>query len=205
MTDHSTPNIRKVSEADIPALAKLLARAFDADPFSRWVHPDDQQREEAFVRGFETELSHILLPLGACYTDTELRGAALWAPPGQWQLSPMQQIKLLPPFIRAFGLLRLPTVFMGYSHLDKHHPEDPPHWYLSVLGVDPEHHGKGLGAALIKPVLDQCDRDGTPAYLESANERNLSFYKRNGFEVREETEIPRGPRVWCMWRDPQPE
>ena len=43
-----------------------------------------------------------------------------------------------------------------------------------------------------------------PAYVESANERNLAFYQRHGFEVVEEfTLLGKGPRVWGMWRNPQ--
>ena len=42
-----------------------------------------------------------------------------------------------------------------------------------------------------------------PAYLESSKERNVAYYARHGFRVREELDLPRGPRVWLMWRDPR--
>ncbi|HRD29223.1 MAG TPA: GNAT family N-acetyltransferase, partial [Caulobacter sp.] len=62
------------------------------------------------------------------------------------------------------------------------HPKEP-HWYLSMIGVDPSRQGQGLGAALLKAGLARCDADGLPAYLESSSPKNVPLYERHGFEV----------------------
>ena len=80
------------------------------------------------------------------------------------------------------------------------HPKAEPHWYLAFLGIEPSEQGKGLGSALLRPVLERCDSEGTPAYLETSNERNLPFYQRHGFEVVQQCGIPDGPHFWGMWR-----
>ncbi len=72
-----------------------------------------------------------------------------------------------------------------------------------MLGTDPPWQGKGLGAAVVAPVLERCDREGERAFLESSKERNTPFYERLGFEVTEEIHVPRGPVVWGMWREPR--
>jgi GNAT superfamily N-acetyltransferase len=69
-----------------------------------------------------------------------------------------------------------------------------------VLGTDPRYQGKGIGSALLAPVLEQCDAEGLPAYLESTKERNVPFYARHGFEVTESFRVGGGPTVWGMWR-----
>jgi ribosomal protein S18 acetylase RimI-like enzyme len=77
-----------------------------------------------------------------------------------------------------------------------------PHWYLAVLGTDPSAQGAGIGSALIGPTLGRCDAEGIPAYLESSKEANISFYQRHGFRVTQEIDLPQGPKLWAMLREP---
>eukprot|EP01041_Mallomonas_annulata_P030478 gene30478-52615_t len=74
------------------------------------------------------------------------------------------------------------------------HPEEP-HWYLSMIGVDPSHHGQGLGSALLKAGLQRCDADGLPAYLESSNPKNVPLYERFGLGTSRRCFRCCGPRA----------
>src|SRR5262249_61319220 len=84
------------------------------------------------------------------------------------------------------------------SVLDRH-PRTP-HYYLFLLGVDPAAQGRGIGRALVAPILERCDRDGVAAYLETSAERNLALYRSLGFDVTGEIDLRRGPKVWLMLR-----
>ena len=75
-----------------------------------------------------------------------------------------------------------------------------PHWYLPLIGVDPAHQGKGCGAALLSFALASCDRDHLPAYLESTNPRNVSLYKRHGFEPLGTIQVGQSPPLVPMLR-----
>jgi ribosomal protein S18 acetylase RimI-like enzyme len=86
--------------------------------------------------------------------------------------------------------------------VDSKHPHDP-HYYLPFIGVEPGWQGRGFGASLMRPVLERCDREGLPAYLEASTPRNRALYERNGFEVFEEFAVKGSPPLWQMWREPQ--
>jgi GNAT superfamily N-acetyltransferase len=193
--------VRKATTADVPGVARALARAFYDDPVMSWFFRDDKRRMNQLERGFALFMRNVYLQHDECYTTEELAGGALWAPPGKWHLGLLAQLRLLPGMTAAVGR-DLPRLLRGLAFIESKHPREP-HFYLGVLGVEPRWQGKGIGAALMRPVLERCDRDGVPAYLEASTPRNRALYLRNGFEVVEEVRFPReGPPAWRMWRAP---
>jgi ribosomal protein S18 acetylase RimI-like enzyme len=56
--------------------------------------------------------------------------------------------------------------------------------YLQRLAVHPDHHGRGIGTALVGDSLDWCRRKGCTSVLvntQEANQRALSLYEHLGF------------------------
>lgn len=104
--------------------------------------------------------------------------------------------------IEVFGR-RLGLALWSQLRFERLHPRRPEHWYLHYVGVEPRCQGRGLGAALLKPVLELCDRTGTSSYLESSSERNRILYERHGFELMDTFPLPMGgPPIREMWREP---
>ena len=100
-------------------------------------------------------------------------------------------------------LPRLLRTMRAMTRIEIAHPVDA-HYYLSVLGTAPERRREGIGSALMQPVLDRCDAERVPAYLETATEANVGFYARHGFEVQRRLELPGGaPSLWLLWREPR--
>jgi len=187
--------------ADVPAVTATLARAFENNPATSWTLRNASTRRQKLERGWAGYMRHVWLPRGECWTTNALDGAALWLPPGGWEVPIWLQLRLLPMVLAS---TRLETVrLMRYiSVVEAKHPHKP-HWYLAVLGVDPDRQGRGFGSHLMRPVLERCDADGVPAYLETDTEKNVQLYSRHGFAVTEEFNLPDGgPPIWLMWRDP---
>jgi ribosomal protein S18 acetylase RimI-like enzyme len=197
-----TPALRRARAADVPALARMLARAFLDDPVASWAWRPDALRLAALERFQEIRLRQLLLE-EEVWTAGELACAALWAPPGRWRQSPREEISLGRCFLPPRLLARMPLVALGWHNLERQHPSGPDHWYLAVLGTDPDSQGQGLGSHVLSAVLERCDADGVGAYLESSKRRNVDFYARHGFRVRHELRLLRGPSVWSMWREPR--
>jgi ribosomal protein S18 acetylase RimI-like enzyme len=192
------PEVRKATVDDVPRLSESLARAFHDDPPVTWIYPTHARRR----RFFEIALRMLHLRHDEVYTTDEAAGAAMWDPPGHWKLSVRDMVRTGPAMARVTGRNSLRGMRL-MSALDRRHPTEP-HWYLAVLGTHPDHQGKGVGSALLAPVLARCDAEGSGAYLESSKESNVPFYRRYGFEVTERLELPGGgPPVWLMWREPR--
>lgn len=77
---------------------------------------------------------------------------------------------------------KLEDTFAVLGQMDDAHPKFR-HWYLPWFGVDAAVQGRGLGGALMQHCLEVMDKDHLPAYLDSPNPRNVSFYERHGFVV----------------------
>jgi GNAT superfamily N-acetyltransferase len=127
----------------------------------------------------------------------------VWLPPGAWKIGAGDQLRMLPAIVKTLSWRWLPSRLGGFNRMEAAHPEEPPHWYLAVVATDPDHQGKGLGSALLGDQLARVDAEGLPAYLESTKEANVPLYERHGFQVTGTFDLPNGPRLWLMWRDPR--
>lgn len=195
--------VRRAARDEARTLGAALADAFTDDPVFSWLIPPDLPRRERRMSTFFTSMSRSYLRLGKpCYLAGDGSAAALWAKPGRWAL-PMTEMAIeSAPMLGAFRV-KLLRALRTQLQVERLHPRRPPHWYLGYLGARRDRQGQGLGGGLLREVLSEADADGTPAYLESSNERNLSLYERHGFRVVGELQaLDVGPTIWRMWREP---
>jgi ribosomal protein S18 acetylase RimI-like enzyme len=198
----AAPTTRHATTSDAPALTRMLARAFLDDPVAAWACPPLGPRRKMLEGMYAVRLRQMLANDGVWITP-DRSSAALWTPPdGPHATTPLQNIALARCLMHPSIAIRLPLLALGLTGVQRKRSHKPAHWYLSLLGTDPDARGHGYGSAVLKPVLERCDSDGVGAYLESSKERNIDFYTRYGFRVIEELRLPRGPRMWPMWREP---
>jgi ribosomal protein S18 acetylase RimI-like enzyme len=186
---------RPATSADTRAVSHTLAAAFFDDPVFSYCYPDVAVRREILPRWFEI-VTEANLPHGEIYTTDDVVAGAVWVPPG---VEGDEQVGA------ALGEISgrcAQTLFDIFERMDEQHPHEP-HHYLFLLGTRPQWQSRGIGSALMRPVLEVCDRDAMPAYLEATSEGNKRLYLRHGFEVVGEIKLPDGPSVWPMWRTPR--
>lgn len=199
------PRVREARPDDRPAIHDAIGRAFHDDPVAVYLFPDEASRRRRFghfaqlaidsFTGFGAFTGH-----GVVHTTDPIRGAAIWQAPSPPDASLSTQLQLLLGLAATMrqGMLRATRLA---TTMRAHHLQEP-HWYLAVLGTVPEAQGKGLGSAMMRPILERCDKQGMPAYLESSKSTNIPFYQRHGFEVTGEIRIEDGPTLWPMLRRP---
>lgn len=198
-------DIRRATQSDIPGMADSLRRAFSDDPFYDWVLPRGARREAALSGFFRLLLRQLSDRLQETYTTPSLGGTAVWLAPGKHQLSWWQQLRLIPSFTSVVWLGGIPRGLRIIAHMDALHTSlaSGPHYTLSLIGVEPSAQRQGLGRQLLEPVLERCDRERLPAYVDTAKAENVGFYERLGFELRTESKHPEFPTFWCLTRAPR--
>jgi GNAT superfamily N-acetyltransferase len=194
------PLARTATSADLPAIGRTFTRAFRGDPVWEWLVPDPArwQRGVPYVFRFATA-EHV--PHETVLVTPDVTACAVWTPPGH-RSNDLREALAVPRLALTFRRRSLAGLRFQAA-MKRHHPREP-HWYLAILGTDPSHQGRGLGSAVLQPMLDRCDDEGLPAYLESSKEANLAYYRRHGFEVTQEVRPVEGaPPIWLMWREPR--
>jgi GNAT superfamily N-acetyltransferase len=190
------------SAADVPAAAEALGRAFVEDPLLTAIVGRPRDLARRLARYFTLEGRTALAAGGEIWLDDDGLGAAIWRRPEAWLDPVSTQLRSLPAYLAIFPR----SFFRASKALNataRAHPKAPPHWYLVAVGIVPEEVGRGRGSALLRPVLQRCDDERTPAYLEASTEANARLYARLGFEAREEIEVLPGVRSRPMWREPR--
>ncbi|WP_367320884.1 GNAT family N-acetyltransferase [Streptomyces sp. HUAS ZL42] len=192
--------VKAADAGDRELVVRVLDAAFQDDPVSAWVFPGDEYRRTTHSR-LMAAFTDIVLAEGRVDVTEDGTGCALWlsVPAGEHadDEGPARLRDAVDPAnerIEQIGRLAAAL-----------HPSDRAHDYLWMIGVVPEHQGRGLGTALIRPVLDRCDREGLPVYLEASNARSRRLYERLGFVCTGRApDLPEGgPRMWPMWREPK--
>ena len=193
-----TSTIMTASASDELSIINTIVLAFATDPMARWSWPDASQYLNVmpqFIRAFGGDA----FQRGSAHCTADHRGAALWLPPGA---SPDENA--MGEIIEAsVSPAMLGDVYAVIEKMEQFHPAEP-HWYLPLMGVDPVLQGQGYGSALLSHALQQCDREGSLAYLESSNPRNIPLYKRHGFRIIGEIQSGSSPTMTAMLRAPSP-
>ncbi|MGD0118346.1 MAG: GNAT family N-acetyltransferase [Candidatus Binatus sp.] len=198
--------ILRLTESQIPAAAATLAHAFHDDPLMVYTIPDPAERVRLLPDVYARMIRFGFLAGEVYVTAGELEGVALWMPPNaKWSRE----------HIEASGMHQTPTVIgdeayqryrdvVGREWQARERDMTGACWYLFLLGVEPNRQRRGLGGALMRPVLERADSGQLACYLETENERNVAFYLKQGFDliVNGEEAGASGVRFWTFRRNP---
>jgi ribosomal protein S18 acetylase RimI-like enzyme len=195
--------ITPVERSDWRELSSVLASAFFEDPVFSWLLPNTRTRARALQRFFGIETRDIVLSHRrsiAAREGEQVAGTALVLPEGHWRTPFRVQALQAGTYARIFGR-RLPRALGVLLSMERRHVRES-HLYLPYIGVLPDAQGAGIGTALLRPLLDECDQHALPAYLEASNPRCARLYRRLGFETIDRIEPFGSPPIELMLRPP---
>ena len=185
---------------------ETLTAAFYHDPMTEFLLPNEESRAKRLSAGVEFLLELSSRTWSAEIANEKHAGVVGAASPEEYPPPFFHLMVVLSKLILkslSFTPLRVMEQWLRVFHqLDKIRPRHP-HWYILVLGVHPDHQGKGLGGELLRQILQKADEESVAVYLESSNPKNQDFYRKYGFGVREEiVPVPGCPPIWGLMRKP---
>lgn len=171
--------------------------AFCTDTFVRWAVPEPHKYLTSYPEIFKVFIDAAIKSQTAYFAEG-FSGAAIWIPSDVDVDS--QAITVAIQNLEPSPL----NDFMGelFEKFTAFHPSEQ-HWYMPLMGVDPSCQGRGIGSALLKHSLEQCDHLKQLAYLEASSKQNRSLYERHGFETMGSIQVGNSPELFPMIRQPR--
>lgn len=188
------------TESDLDETLSCLADAFAKDPITGYLMQNGPGYRERVAKFFSLLMRARLalgMPVLVAKDESAIQGAVM----GYTTLRPTWPKDLAEEWDRfEHSIPGLPERMAVYERLAEHGKPATPHYYLGVIGTDPKLHGRGIGTQLIKSFCEISAGDGLSSgvYLETAQESNVSFYKRAGFVETHRGGMGDGT-LWCMF------
>lgn len=200
--------LHKVRGGDVGPAAATLARAFEADPiWSKVFEGIPAQKMAVWFQGpvlYGRKFGHV-------YATSELLEGIAAVVPGEYSVMNMRRMMRsgsmrLGMRMGSQLMTRAPRMMRMFAPLEadrKEHMGGREYVYVMIVGVDPEHQGKGFGSKLLRALIEESDRTGVPLYLETETEANRRMYEHLGFSLLREIVVPVVDLpMWEMLREP---
>lgn len=191
-----TPAIATARAEDAAEITDLIATAFNGLDVSRWLVTDRQERYHAQFGQFALVIEHAL-EHGTAYLTHDRSATAVWVD----RTHPIPEPQDYDRRLRTVCGRHTERFAVLDQAFAAHHPQAG-HQHLAFVAVHPSRQQQGIGTALLEHHHAKLDRAGVPAYLEASDARTRDLYAAHGYRVISVIDLPDGPSMWPMWRDP---
>lgn len=183
----------------------LLSRAFEKDPMFVYFISNNKDKDLSknlirFIIKQNRLLDGLILTdhtkepsyVAIVSQPKNLRRVSIWA---KVRLN-IEMLLLI--FQLPFHMLKFLNMYHKLSFSSAPHE---PHYYLTMIGVDPSSQGKGIGKKVLREI-HQIAKSSQPSYpiaLDTENQQNVAYYESFGYELKDIKMIGE-LRIYCMTR-----
>lgn len=196
----------RLDKARVLEAQDLLTRAFDTDPFFRFLFPDPERYPYMLGQLMRSNVDAAIAErMANAVLDPELAGVCLWWRPRTYPPSTLATVRARgPAILRAYrrGAVSAGELLRALrtGTLIEEVLPDSPFFYLAILAVEPNRQGQGIGSRMLRECTSEADQAGLPAYLETSKPQNVALYERHGFRIIRTHHIDGSPPLWTMRR-----
>ncbi|KAI1327514.1 hypothetical protein F5Y16DRAFT_192282 [Xylariaceae sp. FL0255] len=190
--------VRAIGISECKEAAASLAQAFATDDLAQYLldaehvaGENDEAKWRLHVDLFNYIVASHIYKGTVTTIGPDYDGVALWMPPGKdaddWLTLFRSGMWRLFYQMSAEGRRRYYDELIPLLHRTKHEvmgDRDDNCYYLVYLGTKPSGQGRGYARKLIEHMAAKADAEGRAMYLESSSEKNNSYYKKFGFEIK---------------------
>lgn len=183
------PVVRPAEQRDVARIAATLTVSTAESRWARWALPADG-RVQRLTRLHELVAGHRGVATGTTWVTDDVTAVAAWEAPAGTPGIPPVPADVAAAVAREVPRLheqRWPVVTATEAVVAAARPAEP-HWWLAALATRPSARRQGLATAVLAPVLQRCDAEGTPAATEVHTWANVRWLRRLGFVVVETTD-----------------
>lgn len=162
-------------------VVQILTESFDDNKSVNYVVKPDSRRKSR-LRGLMRYCYDVCEAFGEVWISEDEQACGLILHPDKKRISFNSIWWDLKLAISVIGLSRVGQVMGRESKIKKFHPKAP-FSYLWFIGVDPLSQNQGNGSRLLEEIIQHSEQQGRPIYLETSVDRNLSWYRKFGFEI----------------------
>jgi len=188
-----TGDLLRLTTRDRDAAVAVLGMAFSENETLRYYFEDETERR-AIANTLCFIAVSVCLKYGEVYASSEkMEGVSAWLPPGKAPVGGWQVLRSVPlPVLWRLGRQGASRMNAYGRFVDNLHRKlvPYPHWYLQIIGVDPECRGQGFSSRLVRPVMERVDQEQMPCFLETNTEKNVAICSRFGFYVISKDKMP---------------
>jgi ribosomal protein S18 acetylase RimI-like enzyme len=168
--------MRRATMFDKENVINILVKSFEDEP-----HTSMLLRNSKNPKKLEKMMEYIFdetLCKGEIYINDDNTAVAIWDSELK-EKDTWKRIKRDMKFLKDIGFLSCRKCVLMERIISAKYP--PKYYHLYLIGVLPEHQGKGEASKLMNYMIERMQFKKIPIYLETAKLKNVEIYKKKGF------------------------
>ncbi len=193
---------KHAKKSDLDKVCDILATAFFNEPVHVAIFPDENTRFNVLWRFFRL-YANLATERGGILLAENNAGALVYFRPDGMEMTPEDAMQFDKKIREVCGE-NYETAAALINGLDGYHPQNPPHYYISLLAVQPSERGGKVVSELFNELNAILDKERFPCYAECTRYSTRTLIRRWGYrDAGSPLQVEGFNDLFPVWREPK--